>query len=63
MKSDSTPWLQEICDAWEPKILTDDQKANHMSAALEFVTQYEKDGYEFLDGIVMGDEGSRKQVS
>lgn len=47
---------KKMCARWVPKILTDDHKAKRMGAALEFLTQYDKDGDQFLDRIVTGDE-------
>ena len=41
---------------WVPKMLTDDHKTKRMGSALKFLTCYTKEGDEFLDSIVTGEE-------
>jgi hypothetical protein len=37
-------------------MLTDDHKTKRMGSALKFLTRFAKEGVEFLDSIVTGDE-------
>jgi hypothetical protein len=47
---------RKLCARWVSKILTDDHKSKPMGSALKFLTRYARDGDEFLDYIVTGDE-------
>jgi hypothetical protein len=44
------------CARWVPKILTDAHKEKRMATVLTFLKRYHKDGDEFLDHTVTGDE-------
>jgi hypothetical protein len=47
---------RNICARWVPRILTDKHKQKCMGAALSFLECYHREGDEFLDHIVTGDE-------
>lgn len=47
---------QKVCTLWVPKSLNDHQKATHVGICFKHLLWYEKEGDEFLDRIVAGDE-------
>lgn len=47
---------KKVCARWVPRILTDEHKQKRMGAALTFLIRYDKDGEQFLNHIVTGDE-------
>jgi len=47
---------RKLCARWVPKMLTDDHKTKQIGSALKFRTSYAKEGDEFMDSIVTGDE-------
>jgi len=47
---------RKLCTCWVPKILMDDNKTKRRGFALKFLTCYAREGNEFLDSIVTGDE-------
>jgi transposase len=46
----------KFCARWVLKMLTDGHKTQRMASALTFLERYFKDGNEFLNHIVTGDE-------
>ncbi|GBO26654.1 Histone-lysine N-methyltransferase SETMAR [Araneus ventricosus] len=47
---------RKLCERWVPEMLSDHHKTQRMGAALTFLQRYHRDGDEFLDKIVTGDE-------
>ena len=47
---------RKFCARWVPKLLSEEQKAQRMGAALSFLERYQREGDAFLDRIVTGDE-------
>jgi hypothetical protein len=47
---------RKLCAGWMPKMLTDNHKTKGMGSALKFLTRYAREGDEFVDPIVTGDE-------
>ena len=47
---------RKLCARWVPKILTDHHKTKRIGSALKFLIRYRREGEEFLDSIVSGDE-------
>lgn len=47
---------QKLSARWVPKLLSEEQKAQRMGAALSFLQRYEREGDAFLNQIVTGDE-------
>jgi hypothetical protein len=47
---------RKLCTRWMPKMLTDEHKMIRMGSALKFLMRYTREGDEFLDSIVTGDE-------
>jgi len=56
-------WYRKLCARWVRKMLTDDHKTKWMGSALKFLTRYAREGDEFLDPIVTGDETSFHHTS
>jgi len=47
---------RKLCTRWVPKMLKDNHKTKRMGSTLKFLTRYSRDGDEFLDLFVTGDE-------
>ncbi len=47
--------MRKVCTYWVPRQFTEHQK-NYMGVALNFLTQYEKDGNDLLEQIITSDE-------
>lgn len=47
---------RKICARWVPRLLTEEHKGKRFLSALKFLDRYEKEGNDFLDKIVTGDE-------
>ncbi|KAJ4430477.1 hypothetical protein ANN_22693 [Periplaneta americana] len=47
---------RKVSSRWVPKLLSEEQKAQLMGAALCFLERYEREGDAFLDQIMTGDE-------
>jgi hypothetical protein len=51
-------WFGKLCVCWVPKTLEDDHKTKWIGSALKLLMCYAKEGDEFLDSIMTGDETS-----
>jgi len=47
---------RKVCARWVPIMLTEVQKVNRMESSQKFFDRFNKEGDEFLDSIVTGDE-------
>jgi len=47
---------KKLCSCWVPKMLMDIHKTKRVASVLKFLTCYAREGEEFLDSIVTGDE-------
>ncbi|GFV52278.1 histone-lysine N-methyltransferase SETMAR [Trichonephila clavipes] len=48
--------FRKLCARWVPRLLTEEHKLKRMACALDFLDQYHKEGDQFLERIVIGDE-------
>ncbi len=48
--------IRKVCAAWVPKELSNVHRSNHMASALELLTWYECEGFNFLKHTVTRDE-------
>jgi transposase len=47
---------RKVCSRWVPKQLTEDHKQKHVGICTQFLHQYEREGEDLLERIVMEDE-------
>ncbi|GFV80337.1 HTH_48 domain-containing protein [Trichonephila clavipes] len=48
--------FRKLCARWVPRLLTEEHKLKRMACALDFLDRYHKEGDQFLERIVTGDE-------
>ncbi|GFT76564.1 HTH_48 domain-containing protein [Trichonephila clavipes] len=48
--------FRKLCAHWVPRLLTEEHKLKKMACALDFLDRYHKEGDQFLERIVTGDE-------
>ncbi|GFV00446.1 histone-lysine N-methyltransferase SETMAR [Trichonephila clavipes] len=48
--------FRKLCARWVPRLLTEEHKLKRMACALDFLDRYHKEGDQFLESIVTGDE-------
>ncbi|GFU16885.1 histone-lysine N-methyltransferase SETMAR [Trichonephila clavipes] len=48
--------FRKLCARWVPRLLTEEHKLKIMACALDFLDRYHKEGDQFLERIVTGDE-------
>ena len=48
--------MNKVCARWIPRIYTEENKTNRVSASRNFWDQYRTEGDEFLDRIITTDE-------
>ncbi|GFT94441.1 histone-lysine N-methyltransferase SETMAR [Trichonephila clavipes] len=48
--------FRKLCARWVPRLLTEEHKLKRMACALDFLDRYYKEGDQFLERIVTGDE-------
>ncbi|XP_035216154.1 uncharacterized protein LOC118189614 [Stegodyphus dumicola] len=48
--------FHKVCARWVPRLLTEEHKGKRFEIALKFPQCYQKEGNQFLDKIVIGDE-------
>lgn len=48
--------LKKVSDRWVPRLWTPEQRAYRVNVASELLRRHEKEGEEFLDKIIVGDE-------
>ena len=48
--------MNKVCARWIPRILTEENKTNRVSASRNFLDRYRKEGDGFLDRIITTDE-------
>ncbi|GFW28691.1 histone-lysine N-methyltransferase SETMAR [Trichonephila clavipes] len=48
--------FRKLCACWVPRLLTEEHKLKRMACALDFLDRYQKEGDQFLERIVTGDE-------
>lgn len=48
--------FHKLCARWVPRLLTEEHKMKRMACALDFLDRYHKEGDQFLENIVTGDE-------
>ncbi|GFU51611.1 histone-lysine N-methyltransferase SETMAR [Trichonephila clavipes] len=48
--------FRKLCARWVPRLLTEEHKLKRMACALDFLDRYHKEGDQFLEMIVTGDE-------
>ncbi|GFT13461.1 histone-lysine N-methyltransferase SETMAR [Trichonephila clavipes] len=48
--------FRKLCARWVPGLLTEEHKLKRMACALNFLDRYHKEGDQFLERIVTGDE-------
>ncbi|GFW77200.1 histone-lysine N-methyltransferase SETMAR [Trichonephila clavipes] len=48
--------FRKLCARWVPRLLTEEHKLKIMAWALDFLDRYHKEGDQFLERIVTGDE-------
>ncbi|GFU54688.1 histone-lysine N-methyltransferase SETMAR [Trichonephila clavipes] len=46
----------KLCARWVPRLLTEEHKLKRIACALDFLDRYHKEGDQFLERIVTGDE-------
>lgn len=48
--------FHKLCARWVPRLLTEEHQMKRMACALDFLDRYHKEGDQFLEKIVTGDE-------
>ncbi|GFU87794.1 histone-lysine N-methyltransferase SETMAR [Trichonephila clavipes] len=48
--------FRKLCARWVPRLLTEEHKLKRMACALDFLDRHHKEGDQFLERIVTGDE-------
>ncbi|GFW56834.1 histone-lysine N-methyltransferase SETMAR [Trichonephila clavipes] len=48
--------FRKLCACWVPRLLTEEHKLKRIACALDFLDRYHKEGDQFLERIVTGDE-------
>lgn len=48
--------FRKVSSRWVPKMLSENHKTNRMSASLQHLTRYQREGDSFIESIITGDE-------